>query len=177
MYIYHRYYEIDGNVKIWSSWWQNWIVKLCKEGVGGGKCAKTPTFHLCVTASTLIPNTKRQKRNWILWYLCLVFRFNNQILYTYKGHSWLYMRIENCRVLEIYSSRFLYSWKRWTCWHWKVNTNQSCYLLTSPQNKQKEEISNLLWAASSNYRYALLLLIYLETKCLILYFVLETQNI
>ena len=38
----------------------------------------------------------------------------------------------------------LYIWERWTCWHWRVNTNQSCYLLTSPQNKQKEEISNFV---------------------------------
>ena len=53
-----------------SNWWQsqdelNLVtkVKLCCESAAANVPAKTPTFHLCVAGSTVIPYNQRQKRN------------------------------------------------------------------------------------------------------------------
>ena len=37
-------------------------VKLCCESAAANVPAKTPTFHLCVTGSTVIPYNQRQKK-------------------------------------------------------------------------------------------------------------------
>ena len=52
-----------------SNWWQsqdelNLVtkIKLCCESAAANVPAKTPTFHLCVTGSTVIPYNQRQKK-------------------------------------------------------------------------------------------------------------------
>ena len=61
-----KYTQFDSS----SNWWQsqdelNLVtkVKLCCESAAANVPAKTPTFHLCVTGSTVIPYNQRQKRN------------------------------------------------------------------------------------------------------------------